>query len=80
MDYMKFVSHHRSNNADITIGCIAYGDDRAKEFGLMKIDSNNRILVREPAACVKCVEWSHGRRIAFRYSVAARLNCLLCKG
>ncbi|KAG2439909.1 hypothetical protein HYH02_010538 [Chlamydomonas schloesseri] len=43
MDYMKFVNYHRETNADITIGCIAYGSDRAKEFGLMKIDDKRRV-------------------------------------
>ncbi|KXZ49415.1 hypothetical protein GPECTOR_21g641 [Gonium pectorale] len=43
MDYMKFVNYHRETNADVTIGCIAYGSDRAKEFGLMKIDDKRRI-------------------------------------
>ena len=46
MDYMKFVNYHRETNADITIGCIAYGSDRAKEFGLMKIDEKRRVTVR----------------------------------
>ncbi len=45
MDYMKFVNYHREKNADISIGCIAYDDSRAKEFGLMKIDDERRVLV-----------------------------------
>lgn len=45
MDYMKFVNYHRETNADITIGCIAYGSDRAREFGLMKIDDKRRVVV-----------------------------------
>ena len=45
MDYMKFVNYHREMNADITVGCIPNGPDRAKEFGLMKIDDNRRIVV-----------------------------------
>lgn len=45
MDYMKFVNYHRETNADVTIGCIAYGSDRAKEFGLMKIDDKRRVMV-----------------------------------
>ncbi|GLC41372.1 Glucose-1-phosphate adenylyltransferase [Pleodorina starrii] len=44
MDYMKFVNYHRETNADITIGCIPYGSDRAKEFGLMKIDDKRRVV------------------------------------
>ncbi|MEW5305203.1 MAG: hypothetical protein WDW36_007761 [Sanguina aurantia] len=43
MDYMKFVNYHRDSNADITIGSIAYGSERAKEFGLMKIDDKRRV-------------------------------------
>jgi hypothetical protein len=31
--------------ADITIGALPNGPDRAKEFGLMKIDENRRVLV-----------------------------------
>ena len=46
MDYMKFVNYHRESQADVTIGCIAYGSDRAKEFGLMKIDDKRRVVVR----------------------------------
>jgi glucose-1-phosphate adenylyltransferase len=37
MDYMKFVDYHRTSNADITIGCIAYDEERASDFGLMKV-------------------------------------------
>jgi glucose-1-phosphate adenylyltransferase len=46
MDYMKFVNYHRETNADITIGAIPYQADRAKDFGLMKIDERRRITVR----------------------------------
>lgn len=45
MDYMKFVNYHRETDADVTIGCIPYGSERAKEFGLMKIDNNRRVTV-----------------------------------
>lgn len=37
MDYMQFVDYHRQLNSDITIGCIAYDEDRASDFGLMKV-------------------------------------------
>jgi hypothetical protein len=43
---LQFVNYHRETGADITIGCIPYGSDRAKEFGLMKIDNNRRVMVR----------------------------------
>ncbi len=45
MDYMKFVEHHRSTNADITIGCLPVDYERASDFGLMKIDDEGRIFV-----------------------------------
>jgi glucose-1-phosphate adenylyltransferase len=54
MDYMKFVNYHRESNADISIGCIAYGDERAKEFGLMKIDGNRRIVVSARVGVRNC--------------------------
>lgn len=37
MDYMHFVDYHRQLNSDITIGCIAYDENRASDFGLMKV-------------------------------------------
>lgn len=46
MDYMKFVEHHRATGADITIGCLPVGYDRASDFGLMKIDDEGRCGVR----------------------------------
>jgi len=43
MDYMRFVDSHRANNADITVGCIPCGPERAADFGLMKIDGQRNI-------------------------------------
>lgn len=44
MDYMQFVDYHRQLNSDITIGCIAYDEQRASDFGLMKIDKDRRVV------------------------------------
>ncbi|KAF5833992.1 nucleotide-diphospho-sugar transferase [Dunaliella salina] len=44
MDYMKFVNYHRETNADITIGALPNSAERAKEFGLMKIDDERRVI------------------------------------
>jgi len=44
MDYMKFVDYHRSTGADVTVGCLPCDAERAAEFGLMKIDADNRIV------------------------------------
>jgi len=54
MDYMKFVNYHRECNADITIGALPNSADRAKEFGLMKIDDERRVIVSALCVCV-CV-------------------------
>lgn len=43
MDYMKFVEAHRECNADITIGALPVEEDRASDFGLMKINATGRI-------------------------------------
>jgi glucose-1-phosphate adenylyltransferase len=44
MDYMKFVDYHRSTGADVTVGCLPCDAERATEFGLMKIDGNNKVV------------------------------------
>jgi glucose-1-phosphate adenylyltransferase len=44
MDYRLFVERHRQTNADITISVVPMDDKRASDFGLMKIDSNGRIV------------------------------------
>eukprot|EP00210_Caulerpa_lentillifera_P003045 g2907.t1 len=43
MDYMKFVMNHVEKNADVTIACIPCDDQRASDFGLMKIDNRGRV-------------------------------------
>jgi|Transcript_8792 glucose-1-phosphate adenylyltransferase len=43
MDYMKFVEAHRESDADISIGALPVEEDRASDFGLMKIDATGRI-------------------------------------
>lgn len=40
---MAFVDRHREVDADITIGCLPMDDERASDFGLMKIDDTGRI-------------------------------------
>jgi ADP-glucose pyrophosphorylase len=58
MDYMQFVDYHRSSNADITIGCIAYDETRASDFGLMKVrakwqlcSSWAAVMSKQPGLC-----------------------------
>lgn len=44
MDYSLFVQRHRETNADITLSVIPIDEKRASDFGLMKIDSNGRVI------------------------------------
>lgn len=44
MDYSKMVDFHKENNADLTIAALKVGVEEAKAFGVMQIDSDNRIV------------------------------------
>jgi glucose-1-phosphate adenylyltransferase len=44
MDYSKFVAKHRASGATITIAALPCDEKRASAFGLMKIDSEGRVV------------------------------------
>jgi glucose-1-phosphate adenylyltransferase len=44
MDYRKFLARHYETNADITISVIPIVPDSASEFGLLKTDSDGRVI------------------------------------
>ncbi|MGG6268224.1 glucose-1-phosphate adenylyltransferase [Leptolyngbya sp. AN03gr2] len=44
MDYREFVQRHRDTGADITLSVVPMDDDRASDFGLMKIDEAGRVV------------------------------------
>ncbi|XP_047322388.1 glucose-1-phosphate adenylyltransferase large subunit 1-like [Impatiens glandulifera] len=44
MNYMDFIQNHIDRNADITVSCVPVGEDRASDYGLMKCDSNGRVV------------------------------------
>jgi glucose-1-phosphate adenylyltransferase len=44
MDYSQFIQRHRDTNADITISVVPMDEERASDFGLIKIDEDGRIL------------------------------------
>jgi len=44
MDCRDFIQRHRETNADITLSVIPIDEDRASDFGLMKIDDNGRVI------------------------------------
>jgi glucose-1-phosphate adenylyltransferase len=43
MDYGPMIARHAEQGADMTVGCIEVDLERAKEFGVMTVDSDNRI-------------------------------------
>jgi glucose-1-phosphate adenylyltransferase len=44
MDYREFVARHRETNADITLSVVPMDEQRASDFGLMKIDGEGRVV------------------------------------
>ena len=44
MDYGKFIQRHRETNADITLSVVPIDEKRASSFGLMKINSDGRVI------------------------------------
>ena len=62
--------------ADITIGALPNGPERAKEFGLMKIDENRRVMV----GVGKCGKvWQKERRVRLQrgaFGGVGHVGCL----
>ena len=44
MDYGDFIRHHRETGADVTLSVVPIDEQRASDFGLMKVDGNGRII------------------------------------
>jgi glucose-1-phosphate adenylyltransferase len=44
MDYRQFIGRHRDTNADVTLAVLPVDQKRASSFGLLKIDTQGRIL------------------------------------
>ena len=44
MDYGRMIDFHRSRGADLTIGCLPARLDEAREFGVMQVDEERRIV------------------------------------
>lgn len=51
MDYGTMIAHHVESGADMTVGCIEIDVERAKEYGVMDVDSDGRVrgFVEKPA-------------------------------
>ncbi|MGB3513466.1 MAG: glucose-1-phosphate adenylyltransferase [Microcoleaceae cyanobacterium] len=44
MDYREFIQRHIETGADITLSVLPIDEDRASDFGLMKIDDSGRVI------------------------------------
>jgi len=44
MDYGTMLAHHLTHDADLTVGCIEVPREQAKDFGVMTINSDTKIL------------------------------------
>ena len=44
MDYLKMVEYHKENGADLTVGALRVTQEEAKQFGVMQVDTNDRIV------------------------------------
>ncbi len=44
MDYGTMIAHHVETGADMTVGCIEVEKERSREFGIMTVDAEGRVL------------------------------------
>jgi len=44
MDYEKMLQQHVTSNADVTLGCLEASLQEARDFGVLAVDKNDRIL------------------------------------
>ncbi|HFD12244.1 MAG TPA: glucose-1-phosphate adenylyltransferase [Crenotrichaceae bacterium] len=44
MDYGQMLAYHADNDADLTIGCLEVSLQDAKEFGVMHVDNDSRVI------------------------------------
>lgn len=44
MDYGPMIADHVKRGADMTVGCIEVPLERAREFGVMSVDADNRVI------------------------------------
>lgn len=44
MNYLSMIEYHREMEADLTVGALTVDRESAKEFGVMQVDSQNRII------------------------------------
>lgn len=44
MDYMQMLNYHLDKKADVTVGAVEFELENARSFGIIEIDSDNRII------------------------------------
>ncbi|RKY88014.1 glucose-1-phosphate adenylyltransferase [candidate division KSB1 bacterium] len=63
MNYLKMLSFHIEKNADLTISCIEMEPELSKQFGIIKIDNENRITGFQEKPDVKDAFLYNGEKI-----------------
>jgi glucose-1-phosphate adenylyltransferase len=44
MNYARMIDYHRDNQADLTIACLPVTRPQAREYGVMEVDENHRVM------------------------------------
>jgi len=44
MDYREMIHFHEKNNADMTVACVSMPKETSKDFGVIEVDANNRVM------------------------------------
>ncbi|MBF0522410.1 MAG: glucose-1-phosphate adenylyltransferase [Candidatus Omnitrophica bacterium] len=44
MNYEKMIAYHKEKNADLTVACVPMPKETAKDFGVIEVDAQNRVL------------------------------------
>ena len=61
MDYAEMLKFHHTSKADLTIGCIPIPLSESRQFGIMEVDENSRVIgfKEKPAVCEPMPGESH---------------------
>ncbi len=61
MNYRTMVEYHRETNADLTIGALRVDQESAKQFGVMQVDSDQRVVgFQEKPGQPQCIPGDDG--------------------
>ncbi len=73
MDYSELIDYHTQKKADLTISSIKVTEEEAKQFGVLTIDKNNKIIsIKEKPSTPESLLASQGIYV-FNYEILKRL-------